>query len=235
LGYDVTRFTTSEFLNIKQMDTVKYRYGPFFAQLGGRPGGYSEEELLGPGNTNNLIDAVTKDYCELMRHVIDRNLRASNESSHAILGASNETSTAAHSEVIGVYSARVTHLVTDTTSKLVLQILLAATTALGFVGFVFVKIRGTVPRDPCSIGSTMSFLAGSNLCDPGAQIIPSSAEYLSENKLSQALEGWVFSLGWWRKEMSRDSSSQQDGSGISDIGTSGRDVMEGIRMKRDLA
>ncbi|RBR10785.1 uncharacterized protein FIESC28_09316 [Fusarium coffeatum] len=209
LGYNLKSFVASN-LPYLEKDDGQYQYDTFFNQLIRRPGGYRREDLLGPGNVKNLIKVVTADYCELMRHVINRNFRASNESSSDILSASESSSTDPQTLITGSYSATVTHLIVDPTSKLILQILLATMTGLSFIGFALVRIRGTLPRDPCSIGSSMALLAGSNLCDPNARVIPSGGEYLSDSQLSQALEGWVFSLGWWQKEVPDDNSETCD-------------------------
>lgn len=68
---------------------------------------------------------------------------------------------------------------------------------LGLVSYTLVKLRGMLPRDPCSIASTMVYLAGSQLCDRDASIMPQSAELMDEKEPKNVLEGWVFSLGWW--------------------------------------
>lgn len=54
---------------------------------------------------------------------------------------------------------------------------------LTFIGFLLVKIRAVRPRDPCSIGSTMALLADSQLCDPGACILPEDAQHMNESEL----------------------------------------------------
>ncbi|KAJ4136562.1 hypothetical protein NW768_004179 [Fusarium equiseti] len=210
-GYDLTNFMASS-LPYLDKDDAHYQYDTFFNQLIRRPGGYRREDLLGPSNVKNLIKAVTADYCELMRHVINHNFRASDESSGDILSASNSSSTDPQTLITGSYSAKVTHLIVDPTSKLILQILLATMTGLSFIGFALVRIRETLPRDPCSIGSSMSLLAGSNLCESNTRIIPAGAEFFSASQLSDALEGWVFSLGWWHKQVLTDTSESRDSS-----------------------
>ncbi|SPJ70389.1 uncharacterized protein FTOL_00117 [Fusarium torulosum] len=83
------------------------------------------------------------------------------------------------------------------TSKLILQVLLATMTVLSLIGFCLVKIKGTLPRDPCGIGSTMALLAGSQICAQGSGIIPEAGQQMSESQLRRIFDGWVFSLGWW--------------------------------------
>ncbi|KAL6918411.1 hypothetical protein FSHL1_009839 [Fusarium sambucinum] len=161
-----------------------------------------------------------------MRHIIHRNLRSGSDRSGYFLGASAQASRAAQSIITAYYSADVTHLVIDSTSKLILQILLGTMTGLSFIGFLLVKIRGTLPRDPCTIGSTMSLLAGSELCDPGSQVLPSGTERMDVKELTLALEGWVFSLGWWRSHVPNDSSCTEADSRASHVDLSAREITE---------
>ncbi|RSL50541.1 hypothetical protein CEP51_015332 [Fusarium floridanum] len=201
LGYKLKGFLDSTLLNFARNDP-EYRYDSFFNQLVNRPEGYPREGLLGPNNADKLIRAVTLDYCEYMRHVIDRNLRASNTTSRSnfLSAKDGNATTSSHTMTTGSYSADVTHLVIDGTSKFILQILFATMTGLSLLGFLLVKIRGTLPRDPCSIGSTMALLADSQFCDRELEVIPQNAEYMSESQLRQAFDGWVFSLGWWQRD-----------------------------------
>ena len=66
-------------------------------------------------------------------------------------------------------------------------------TFFSLIGFILVKIRGTLPRDPCSVGSSMSLLADSQLCYPGAGILPEDAQHMDEKELIKLFDGWVFS------------------------------------------
>ena len=95
----------------------------------------------------------------------------------------------------GSYSADVTHLAIDGASNLILQVPFATMSGLSLLGFLLVKIRGTLPRDPCSIGNMMALLADSQLCDRELGVIPQNAEHMSESHLRQGFDGWVFSLG----------------------------------------
>ncbi|KAH6991758.1 hypothetical protein EDB82DRAFT_553592 [Fusarium venenatum] len=225
LGYKLEPFMASQLLNFEKNDT-EYQYDPFFDQLLHHSNRYPTDSLLGPSNTDSLIEAVTNAYCELMRHIINRNLRFESDKSRHILGASEQASTTAQSVITGYYSAEVTHLVIDSTSKLILQILLGAMTGLSFIGFLLVKIRRTLPRDPCTIGSTMSLLAGSELCDPRFQVLPSGAERMSVKEMTLALDGWVFSLGWWRSTTANDTSCPEVDSSTSHVDLSARNATE---------
>lgn len=148
-------------------------------------------------------------------------------------GASKPSS--ANSTINGTYSVQITHLVIDQTSKLALQIVLGAMAVLVLTGFCLVKIRDTLPRDSCSIGSTMGFLADAQLCDQDSSIIPEGAEYMDEKQLKDVFDGWVFSLGWWGMDnpaaertalnTTQDSirlRTKQDGKGFGiDVGRAG--------------
>ncbi|KAF5005494.1 hypothetical protein FDECE_8072 [Fusarium decemcellulare] len=200
LGYKLEGFLNANLLSFPANVSAE-SYDSFFNHLLLRPKGYSRDHLAWPKNADTFVRAVTQDYNEYLRHVINRNLVAGNRSSSdAILSATDASSAQSLSPdsiITGTYSAEVTHLIIDGTSKLILQILLATMTVLSVIGFALVKIRGTLPRDPCSIGSAMALLADSQLCDRASGIIPKDAEHMSEGQLRRVFDGWVFSLGWW--------------------------------------
>lgn len=204
LGFRLQRFINEGLFPFPPIDgeTVGAKYDSFFDHLVHGPNGQPEEEFISPGNVENLIKAVTREYSEYMRHVIDVNFRAGRDSNHknlisATQGNPSGVPSLATTEVVGTVSRLVTRLGIHRTSKITLQSLLAAVTTLGFLGYALVKLRGTLPRDPCSIASTMSLLAGSQLCDRSAAITPQGAELMSDRQLRQAFEGRVFSMGWW--------------------------------------
>ncbi|KAF5721021.1 hypothetical protein FMUND_3925 [Fusarium mundagurra] len=178
---------------------------PFFNHLIYGPKAVKKEELLGPGNVSNLIDAVKKGYGEYMRYVIDLNFRADEKTPHDELvsalasPSSDKEPVSHHIEIDGTMRQVITRFAINPTSKTILQVLLAVIAVLSLASYLLVKIRGTLPRDPCSIASTMAFLAGSQLCDRDSGIIPQGAEYMTDGQLKRAFDGWVFSLGWWQK------------------------------------
>ncbi|KAH6972861.1 hypothetical protein BKA56DRAFT_555774 [Ilyonectria sp. MPI-CAGE-AT-0026] len=181
---------------------AKWTYDSFFNHLLYGPNGQLEEELEGSENTKKLIRAVTREYSEYMRHVIDLNFRAGSNATHINLvstanGTSSPVPSAANTEVSGIVSKMITRLAIHRTSRLILQILLAVMTGFGFLGYSLVKLRGTLPRDPSSIASTMAFLADSQLCDRRAGMIPHGAEFMSDQQLKRVFDRRVFSLGWW--------------------------------------
>ncbi|KAH6954835.1 hypothetical protein DER45DRAFT_633284 [Fusarium avenaceum] len=200
LGYKLEGFLDANLFSFPS-NLSSDLYDSFFNHLLLRPKGYSRDDLSGRKNEDKFVQAVTLDYNEYLRHVINRNFRAGKHSLDVnLLSATKDRSVGSlsvHSMITGEFSAEVTHLIVDKTSKLILQVLLATMTFLSFIGFCLVKIKGTLPRDPCSIGSTMALLADSQICDPKSGIIPEAGQQMSENQLRSVFDGWVFSLGWW--------------------------------------
>ncbi|KAF6811311.1 hypothetical protein CMUS01_13293 [Colletotrichum musicola] len=176
LDYDLTELPTPTMVQ----DQDQLNVDMFFKHLMSGSSDDSPARFLGPENAERLKIAVVRNYREYIAHVIDLNFRSPN-------------TTVIH----GVASQPVTRIFIHPISKLVLQGLLATMTILGLVGYKLVKLRGTLPRDPCSIASTMGFLADSQLCDPGSKILPNDAAAMSNKELAQSLHGYVFSLGWW--------------------------------------
>ncbi|OAL44034.1 hypothetical protein IQ07DRAFT_592503 [Pyrenochaeta sp. DS3sAY3a] len=219
-------YALGEFMKERPSYTVsKEHFDQFFAHLLSQSKGNNLEDLAGTENVGKLIDAVKQEYNEYAMHVVSHNLRAKDRASQgsSILSAGGDEPgqpLSAFSEIRGSYSATVSHLVVDRTSKIVLQVLFAVMTTLSVIGFMLVKIRGTLPRDPCSIGSTMAFLADSQLCNKGSGVLPEGAERMSERELKDVLNGWVFSLGWWKLE----SSAAESIVGETDSTTSGMKV-----------
>ena len=195
LGFKLGGFLNESLLPFPRSTTYQSTYDSFFDHIVRRPDGNARNTLEGVKNEWLLIRTVKEDYNEYLRHVIHRNMRAGSQSSAvSLLSATNDSSAGSfQSTTTGLYSAEITHLIIDPTSKLILQILLAAMTVLSSIGFLLVKIRGVLPRDPCSIGSTMALLADSQLCDPGAGILPEDAQHMDESELVKVFDGWVFS------------------------------------------
>jgi hypothetical protein len=153
-----------------------------------------------------LIGVVTQSYMEYMANVININFRGDSNSkkSNLVSAAANSSSSSSSSasaatiEIAGPTTQEISRLAIHAHSKLILQVQLAVMTILGLLGYVFVEMRDTLPRDPCTIASSMSFLAGSRLCDPNAGVLPRGAELMTESQLDRALGRWRFSLGWWK-------------------------------------
>lgn len=226
----------------------------FFGQLGIGPGGILPDDLVGKENINSLIHAITRQYTEYMRHIIDINFRAKNDTAReSIVSAAESTSSSSSStrplgvntEITGTMRLGIRRLAMHSTTKLILQIFMAMTMVLSTASFALVKVRGTLPRQPSSIASTMALLAGSHLCDRGSGVVPSGAEFMSDGQLKRAFDGYLFSLGWWDaggdaggEELDRgseelDRGSEQvvplDGDTTSDVET-GEDKVDVFRI-----
>ncbi|KAF6822646.1 hypothetical protein CPLU01_11890 [Colletotrichum plurivorum] len=205
LAFKLKRFLSASLTVPSTPTTVGHResfyFDIFFQHLTSDSGSYNNisAQFVGPENAERLKITVTQSYKEYMAHVIDLNFR------------SPDTMV-----IQGVASEPITRISIHPTSKLVLQALLATMTVLELVAYKLVKLRGTLPRNPCSIASTMGFLADSQLCDPGSGILPKNAAVMSEKELAQSLHGYVFSLGWWggagdRTKMTDPSAEEETG------------------------
>lgn len=196
LGYKLAGLWTETLLSFPSYDSLHTKYDPFFNHMILRPDGYLRSQLEGVEGEQPLKLAVEEDYNEYLRYAIHRNMRAGKQrSAGKFLSAIENDSSAESPQSIttGLHSAEITHLTIDDTSKAILQFLLGIMTFLSLIGFFLVRIRGTLPRGPCSVGSTMSLLADSQLCDPGAGILPEDAQHMEEKELIRVLDGWVFS------------------------------------------
>ncbi|KAH6692668.1 hypothetical protein F5X68DRAFT_250905 [Plectosphaerella plurivora] len=158
-------------------------YGRFFNHLIFGHNGVSVEAIAGPANLANFSSAVARDYGQMLQHIIDRNLRP--------------LSTQPSVQIVGELKRRVLRLAIHRPSKITLQAVLAAMIILGLTGRLLVRLEGVLPRNPCSIGSVMALLAGSQVCDPTAGVLPVDGQKMKPGELGEALSGWVFSLGWW--------------------------------------
>lgn len=159
----------------------RWRFDSFMENVLTSSGDTPTDYFIGPENYDKLTEAVVRNWEEYMVLAIDRNFRSQD----------------AVTTIQGVVTQSIMRISIHGPSKLVLQVLLAIMTVLGLVGYKLVKLRGTLPRNPCSIASTMGFLADSHLCDPDSGVLPKDAAAMSEKELSRSLRGYVFSLGWW--------------------------------------
>jgi hypothetical protein len=62
----------------------------------------------------------------------------------------------------------------------------------------------------------MAFLAGSDLCDGEQSHLPPDALWKPQAELDQALDGWLFSLGWWQQSNSSASQHAEARANTSD-------------------
>ncbi|PIA97501.1 hypothetical protein CB0940_05286 [Cercospora beticola] len=170
----------------------------FFDHVTFGPNGTALEDMAGPANRGTLSRAVQNLYNRYMCLVIDKKFREPISPDDQIADDSDT--------VQGTMWVQRSRLKVNTTSKLALQIMLAAMTALGLGAWWLTNLRRTLPRNPCSIASTMALLAGSDLCDGPDPLIPDNALSLSKQEQLELFSGWMFSLGWWRKTKKSNSS-----------------------------
>jgi hypothetical protein len=129
---------------------------PIFDIIMHGPDRIPREDLVGPKNRQRLQDAVNRQYQKYMVQVINSPIfRKPLNSSPSSSPPSNPK------RLTGTISTKVSRLKVNFVSKLVLQILLAIITVLGGIGFSLTRVRGTLPRDPYSIASSMALFAGS--------------------------------------------------------------------------
>lgn len=178
-----------------------YNIDEFFNHISHMNPELTPKDLFGAEHISDLIEAVATIYKEYMVNVIDLNFRTQ-------LSATNASSATA---IDGTATRLVSRLKINSASKLALQIMLGAMTILGGAAFCLVDLRKTLPRDPCSIASTMALFAGSKMCS--REYMPEGTEWLSEQELNHFWRGQKFSLGWWpadegRTEACRDNMAK---------------------------
>lgn len=81
LAYKLHGFMQAILLPFPENTDYESWYDAFFNHLLFRPGGSKFEDLLGPGNVDRYIKAVTADYEECVRNPIDRKFGAANQTS----------------------------------------------------------------------------------------------------------------------------------------------------------
>ncbi|EME40156.1 hypothetical protein DOTSEDRAFT_74852 [Dothistroma septosporum NZE10] len=196
----------------------------FFNNVIYGPNGTAPEDLAGVENRGNLIKAVQTLYNRYMSIVIDVKFRQ--PISQAAIGDQSNT-------VNGTMQIQTSRLKVNNASKLALQIMLGVMTLLGLGAYWLTDLRGTLPRNPCSIASSMGFLAGSELCDGSNALIPEDAIEMSEEEQKSLFDGVLLSLGWWadRKDESRgmlDGSHEGSTQSLLDDGDVPRDRIFGV-------
>lgn len=139
--------------------------------------GTAVDKLAGKSNREVFKTAVENLYARYMSLVIDLKFRQPiNDSTLAF----------------GTMAVNTSRLKVNFTSKLILQIMLALMILFGAAAFWLSDLRGTLPRKPSSIASTMGFLAGSDLVEQFK-----TGELIDVRRLEG--NGWMFGLGWWKQ------------------------------------
>jgi hypothetical protein len=206
-GFDSFSYRIQDHINsITAVDldpTLVHNYGEpidqFFRRLIDPKSIYFNDPayLVGAQNIQSLIRAVEGLYQKYMVNVIDLNFRS--------------TPTSSPPSLSGTVTFEVTRLKIDFLSKLILQILLACMAVFGCLANMLCHIRGVLPRNPCSIASSMALLAGSRICT--REIIPVGAECLRDDALRRMFAGRQYGLGWWEGKI--DAIEVGDSAGAS--------------------
>ncbi|OAX80568.1 hypothetical protein ACJ72_05100 [Emergomyces africanus] len=176
--------------------------------------GISPESLMGAANANKLLDVVNDYYRLYMAQVINLTLRkpirgSTSETKQRRQAADdregdddNDAATPITSlqNFTGTLHTATPRLKSNFGPKLALQLVLAAMIILGSLAVYTMRLRKTLPHNPCSIAGTMSLLAGSELCDSGGKLLPPGAERMEDRELRSMFEGQglLFGLGWWK-------------------------------------
>ena len=223
VGYDAFPYRVKPYLEDNLTSFPQSRLGSvdkFTEHLVFGPNGTALDNLVGPANEQNFIQAVQTLYSKYMCLVIDMRFRVP-ITAETRAGAQQDSDLAtgtSHS-----FSSRL-HL--NTTSKLILQIMLGVMFVLGTCTYLLTDLRGTLPREPYTIASRMAFLAGSDLCDGEQSHLPPDPLWKPQAELDQALDGWLFSLGWWQQSNSSASERAEAIASRSD-----GDVVAGKRQR----
>jgi hypothetical protein len=172
----------------------------FMNQIVYGPDGSSLVSLSGVANRDNLVQGVQRLYSKYMSLVIDSKFRRPLDANADPIPAN------------GFVLMSSSRLQMHYNSKLALQLLLVIMAILGLLAFLLQDLRGTLPRKPTTIASTMAFLADSEICSARKRLLPARAEWMSEKEIDRIMHGWLFSLGWWP---SRDKCADGDDDGDS--------------------
>ncbi|KAI0165796.1 hypothetical protein GGR57DRAFT_448770 [Xylariaceae sp. FL1272] len=159
----------------------------------------SFEAMTGPSNVETLESAVNRLYQRYMVQVMNspifrRTIQAQDTTT------TNTTNMQQSSIINGTASAVTRRLIIDPTSKLILQIILATMAILEALALSQIRLRGLLPRSPCSIASVMALIAGSDLrpweFPPEERI---GGKTFSHEELRKAFCEQPFRMGWWQQ------------------------------------
>lgn len=199
---------------------------PFFDHVIWGPNGLSLYDLAIPKgsysgvNTTVLIKAMNELYNKYMTIAAHLNLKADTEAS-------------IQPEVIqGSKMTVVLRMKVDQTSKIVLQAQLAVMLVFGIATYVLVDLRGTLPGPPTSIGTVMSLLADSEMCDPKTGVFRHAYPDINDKDLAKSLEGWLFSLGWWEKRGKTVATEIEDSHAVKEAHTHASPISRSNEGKR---
>ena len=175
--YDEWNYTSVHLYNDEPMDG-------FMQTLVFGVGSIQPEELVGTGHAEKLLNSTQHMYRRYMAQVLNANMRRKLKPSDA--------TPVFNATITNPYRLRVKQ---NSESKLVLQVLLGTILLLGIAAYALTDMRHTLPHSPHSIAGVMSLLAGSELCT--RKVLPVGAEFMDDRELARALDGYLFSMGWW--------------------------------------
>ncbi|KAI1738035.1 hypothetical protein F4680DRAFT_426859 [Xylaria scruposa] len=154
--------------------------------------------MIGPNNIDKLKDSINRLYKRYMVQVMNTPIfRKSLDHSNSITQQSFN----------GTAIALVSRLTVDFTSKLVLQIMLATMLVLEAISLSQIKLRGLLPRSPCSIASVMALLAGGTICHSNFTL--QKGEPMSQKDLREIFCQQRFGMGWWHESESTLSQNTE--------------------------
>ncbi|KAL8862737.1 MAG: hypothetical protein Q9178_000679 [Gyalolechia marmorata] len=201
---------------------------PIFDHLLHGPYNVSGADIIGPERAQDFITAFNKVYNKYMIQVLNTVLRSSsvNATTVTTLAADGAQEQIDTHTVNGTLTRRTTRLKMNNASKLTLQIMFAVMVVLSGLAVHFIKIRGTLPRDPYSIASQMGFLAGSEMCTPQSGLFSPGSEFLSIGELNKSFNGQKFRLGWWSAPIAEKNGT------VSSRASQQGDTNEGLDAER---
>ncbi|KLJ07498.1 hypothetical protein EMPG_17014 [Blastomyces silverae] len=231
-GFSSFSFRVQEVLDTRGRSTLQARqsstpesYDSIFNDIiYGSHGSISPESLMGAANANKLLDLVNNYYGNYMAQVINLALRKPLSRSSTLEAKPRRQSAGDDDDddddgggsaltppqnFTGTLHSTTPRLKLNPGPKLALQLILAVMVVLGSLAVLRMRLRETLPHNPCSIAGTMSLLAGSELCesssgggggDGGGRLLPAGAERMGDTQLRGMFEGQglLFGLGWWK-------------------------------------
>ncbi|KAJ2987827.1 hypothetical protein NUW58_g4295 [Xylaria curta] len=173
---------------------------PFFYHIFKASNGTPLGDMAGTDNVEVLKDAVNRLYNRYMVQVMNtpifrKPLDYPHSSSPQLFN--------------GTAHFFVSRLTIDFTSKLTLQIMLAVMLLLEAVSLTQIKIRGLLPRNPCSIASVMGLLGGSTICR--RSFAPRKGGRFTQKDLREAFCQDTFRMGWWHDGDKPEAQSTTNG------------------------
>ncbi|RJE20089.1 hypothetical protein PHISCL_07584 [Aspergillus sclerotialis] len=157
----------------------------FFNALIGSDMVSSASELIGPGNTDRLLNKVARLYGITAAQVLNGQV---NTDLYAPTADQQRNGTILREKFRLVQSPIATHILAG---------LLGFMLVCSVTAYATLRTRGILPNDPCSIAAKASLLAGSKILSE--DVIPPGSEWLSDEQLrvNGTFAEDRFRLKWW--------------------------------------